>query len=68
MLLLIYLLLFMIVLEDEFVCFCMILFSRIYNFMIIAKINSLCNLSILHVKEIYSIKKIKIENIFRISL
>jgi hypothetical protein len=36
--------------------------------MIIAKINSLCNLSILQVKEIYSIKKIKIENIFGISM
>jgi hypothetical protein len=34
--------------------------------MIIAKINSLCNLSLLQVKEIYSIKKIKIENIFGI--
>lgn len=34
--------------------------------MIIAKNNSLCNLCILQVKEIYSIKKIKIENIFGI--
>ena len=34
--------------------------------MIIAKIDSLCNLSLLQVKEIYSIKKIKIENIFGI--
>jgi hypothetical protein len=46
----------------------MILFFKNYNFMIIAKINSLCNLSFLQVKEIYNIKKIKIENIFRISL
>jgi hypothetical protein len=36
--------------------------------MIIAKINTLCNLSFLQVKGIYSIKKIKIENIFRISM
>lgn len=46
----------MIVLEDELYVLNDLVFQGIYNFMIIVKINNLCNLSFLQVKGIYSKK------------
>lgn len=43
----------MIVLEDELYVLNDLVFQGIYNFMIIVKINNLCNLSFLQVKGIY---------------
>ena len=58
----------MIVLEDELYVLNDLVFQGIYNFMIIVKINNLCNLSFLQVKGIYIIKKQRFQNICSISL